>query len=94
MLKSKGIELRVVSMPNLNRFLKQDTEYIEKVLPVEVRKIVVEASPTYSWTSLIYNEKYIISQNNFGVSGNYKDVYEKYGLDANSLAEKIENLLK
>ena len=94
MLKTKGIELRVVSMPNLNRFLKQDDEYIESVLPVEVRKIVVEASPVYSWTSLIYNEKYIISQDSFGISGNYKDIYEELGFSSEKLAQTIEKLLK
>lgn len=93
-LKTKGIDLRVVSMPNLGRFMKQDKEYIEEVLPVEIRKIVVEASPSYSWHGLIFNEKYIITQNEFGASGKCHDVYAKYGFDAKSLEEKIENLLK
>lgn len=93
-LKTKGIELRIVSMPNLNRFLKQDSEYIESILPVEIRKIAVESSPSASWTSLIFNEKYIISQEKFGSSGKFEDVYKKYGFDSDSLEEKIENLLK
>lgn len=93
-LKTKGIELRVVSMPNLNRFLKKDSEYIENILPVEIRKIVVETSPSYSWNSLIYNQKYILTQESFGVSGKHEDVYKKFGFDSESLAFKIENLLK
>ena len=93
-LKTKGIELRIVSMPNLERFLKQDKEYIDSVLPVEIRKIVVEATTSYSWNRIIFNRKYIITQDEFGVSGKWKDVYKKYGFDAKSLEEKIENLLK
>lgn len=93
-LKTKGIELRVVSMPNLERFLKQDQEYIESVLPVEIRKIAVEATTSYSWSRIIFNRKYIITQDEFGSSGKWKDVYKKYGFDAKSLEEKIENLLK
>lgn len=93
-LKMKGIDLRVVSMPNLNRFMRQSDEYIESVLPVEVRKIVVEASPSYSWNQLIFNNKYIISQEEFGASGKCEDLYKKFGFDAKSLEEKIENLLK
>ena len=46
-LKEKGIECRVVSMPNLNRYLQQSDEYKEEILPVEIRKIVVEASSSY-----------------------------------------------
>ena len=93
-LKVKGLNIRVVSMPNLGRFLKQDEEYIEKVLPVEIRKIVVEASSSMSWNKIIFNSKYLITLDEFGASGNYKDVYKKYGFDPESLEEKIEYLLK
>ena len=93
-LKTKGLNLRVVSMPNLGRFLKQDAEYIEKVLPVEIRKIVVEASSSMSWNKLIFNSKYLITLDTFGASGKYKDIYKKYGFDPESLEEKIEKLLK
>ncbi len=93
-LRSKGIELRVVSMPNLDLFLRQDKEYIDEVIPVEVRKIVVEAGSSYSWNKLIFNPKYLITLDTFGTSGKYQDVYKKYGFDSTSLEEKIEELLK
>lgn len=93
-LRVKGIEIRVVSMPNLNRFLNQPEEYIDEVLPVEIRKIVIETSPAYSWHSLIYNDKYLITLENFGSSGNKNEVFKKYGFDIDSLEEKVENLLK
>lgn len=93
-LAVKGIQIRVVSMPNLNRFLKQDEEYIENVLPVEIRKIVIEAATPYIWSRLIFNEKYIIALDTFGTSAPKDDVYKKYGFDLDSLEERIENLLK
>ena len=93
-LRTKGLDIRVVSMPNLGRFLKQDDEYIESVIPVEVRKIVVEAASSYSWHSLIFNSKYLITLDEFGASGKKDDVHKKYGFDVESLEIKIENLLK
>ena len=93
-LKTKGVNIRVVSMPNLERFLAQSDEYKEEVLPVEVRKIVVEASSSFSWNRLVYNSKYLITLDQFGSSGPASDVYKKYGFDALSLEEKIDNLLK
>lgn len=93
-LKIKGIDIRVVSMPNLQRFLNQDEEYIESVIPVEVRKIVVEAASSFSWHGLIFNSKYLITLDEFGASGKKEDVYKKYGFDVDSLEQKIENLLK
>ena len=90
----KGIEVRVVSIPNLGRFLKQDPEYIENILPVEVRKIAIEASSSMSWNKLIYNSKYLITLDEFGSSGKKDDVYKKYGFDIDTLEEKVEELLK
>ena len=93
-LRTKGVEIRVVSMPNLNRFLNQDEEYIDNVLPVEIRKIVVGASSSMSWNKLIFNSKYLITLDEFGASGKKEDVYKKYGFDVDSLEEKIDSLLK
>lgn len=93
-LLTKGLDVRVVSMPNLGRFLKQDDEYIESVIPVEVRKIVVEAASSYSWHGLIFNSKYLITLDEFGASGKKDDVHKKYGFDVESLEQKIENLLR
>ena len=93
-LLTKGISVRVVSMPNLERFLKQGTEYIDSVLPVEIKKIAVVADVDYAWNKIIFNSKNIISLDTFGTSASKEDIYHKYGMDAKSLEEKIENLLK
>ncbi len=93
-LQTQGVEIRVVSIPNLGRFLAQSEEYKEELLPVEVRKIAVEASSSFSWNKLIYNEKYLITLDSFGESGKAKDIYHKYGFDIDSLQEKIEDLLQ
>lgn len=93
-LKVKGLAIRVVSMPNLDRFLRQDDAYFEEVLPVEIKKIAIEAASSYSWNKLIFNDKYLITLDSFGASGKKDDVYQKFGFDINSLEEKVENLLK
>ena len=93
-LRTKGIDVRVVSMPNLERFLMQDEEYIESILPVEIKKIVIEAGSSLSWHSLIFNSKYLITIDNFGASGKKNDVYKKFGFDIDTLEEKVEDLLK
>ena len=81
-------------MPCLGRFLAQDQEYIDNVLPVEVRKIVIEAASSMSWNSIVFNNKYLITLDQFGASGKKEDVYKKFGFDVDSLEEKVENLLK
>lgn len=93
-LNTKGIDLRVVSMPSIKRFLEQDDLYKEEILPVGIKKIVIEAADSLPWHSLIFNSKYLITLDSFGSSGSKEDVYKKYGFDIDSLEERVENLLK
>lgn len=92
-LFSKGKDLRVVSMPNIERFLSQDKEYIDEILPVEKRKIAIEMSLSANWNKIIFSDKYIISQDTYGASGKYEDVLRKFGFDVDSLEKKVEDLL-
>ena len=93
-LQSKGIGIRVVSVPNINRFLSQDKEYIDEVLPVEIKKIVIEASNSKDWYKIIYNLNNVININEFGVSAPKDDVYKHFEFDTDSLQSKIEEIIK
>ena len=87
------IEARVVSMPNLNTFLKQDKDYQEQVLPSGYRRMVVELSNDANWYRLINSEEDFIGINSFGRSGSEKDVLSYYELDMTDLVIKIKNSL-
>ena len=93
-LQSKGVGIRVVSMPNIDRFLSQDKEYIDEVLPVEIKKIVIEASNSKDWYKIIYNLNNVININDFGVSAPKEDVYKHFEFDIDSLQAKIEEIIK
>lgn len=93
-LEIKGIDVRVVSMPCMEKYLAMNDEYKEEILPVGVRKIVIEAGISMSWNRIVFNDKYLITLDKFGLSGSREDVYKKFGFDVDSLEEKVENLLK
>ena len=93
-LAVKGFDLRIVSMPSLGLFLEQTDEYIDSVIPVEKRKIVIEKSRKVDWNRLIFNDKYIISLEDYGTSGKRDDVLKKFGFDIDTLEEKVEDLIK
>ena len=93
-LAVKGFDLRIVSMPSLGLFLEQTDEYIDSVIPVEKRKIVIEKSRKVDWNRLIFNDKYIISLEDYGTSGKKDDVLKKFGFDIDTLEEKVEDLIK
>ena len=93
-LNIKGFDIRVVSMPSISRFLENTKDYIEEILPVGIRKIVIEASSKMPWNEIVFNKKYLITLDNYGKSGKKDDVYKEFGFDIDSLEEKVEDLLK
>ena len=93
-LKNAGIDVRVVSMPSIERFKKMGKEYIDNILPDKSKAFVIEASSPYSWYQFVSDESHLFTMNTFGSSGNYKDVLNKYNFDAKYIENKIEELLK
>lgn len=93
-LEEKGYDIRVVSMPSIELFKKQKDSYKEEILPFGVKKFVIEASSSYSWHEFVYNDKYLITVDKFGLSGDKDDVLDEFGFTKEKILEKIENLLK
>lgn len=87
------IEARVVSMPNLNLFLKQDREYKEQVFPTGYRKMVIELSNDPNWYRFISSEEDFIGINTYGKSGSEKEIMNFFELDMMDLVIKIKNNL-
>lgn len=93
-LETKGIDIRVVSMPCIERFLENSSEYIDEILPVGKKKIVIEAASSISWNRIVFNPKYLITLDHYGASGKRLDVLKEFGFDVDSLEQKVEKLLK
>jgi transketolase len=91
-LEAKGLNIRVVSMPNPKLFLKQNSKYINDVLPVNKKIVVVEAASSYGWHQFT-SSKNIIAIDEFGKSGSENDVYTDFKFDLKSITDKIEKLL-
>lgn len=90
-LMKSYIEARVVTVPNLGNFLKQDKEYINEVLPKGYKKVVIEFSNDANWYRLLDTDDDFISVNNFGKSGNEEDLLKEFELDIPSLVLRIKN---
>ncbi|MBQ8192795.1 MAG: transketolase [Bacilli bacterium] len=87
------IEARVVSMPNMNLFLKQDKDYQNQVLPLGYRRMVIELSNDANWYRFISSDEDFIGINSYGKSGSEKDVLTYFELDIPDLVIKIKNSL-
>ena len=94
-LKEKGIDARVVSMPSFELFDEQSAEYKESVLPNAVRaRVAVEAASTFGWHKYVGLDGTVIGLDEYGVSGPYKILYKHYGFTAENVAEKAAALVK
>ncbi len=93
-LKKKGINTKVVSVPSIELFNKQPHEYYDTLFPSGTKVIVIESSNDPIWNKFIYNEKYLLNVEDFGVCGEKEEVLSHFELDEESLTERIEKLLK
>lgn len=87
------IEARVVSMPNMNLFLKQDKDYQEQVLPTGYRRMVIELSNDANWYRFVSSEDDFTLINKFGKSGSEEDILAYFEFDLQDLIIKIKNSL-
>ena len=94
LLKEKGYDLRVVSMPSIERYNSLPKEEKEELLPLGVKKFVIEKGSSYSWYSFVYKDSYLFTLDKFGASGKTEEVNSFYGFTKEEISLKIEALLK
>lgn len=94
-LKEKGVDARVVSMPSWEVFEKQSPEYKESVLPANVRKrVAVEALSAFGWDKYTGFDGKIIAMDSFGASAPYDALLEKFNFTVENVVETTLALLK
>ena len=89
----KKISVRVVSMPCMELYLKQNKEYQKKLLPRNIVTFVIEAGSGLSWGRFIYDESYLITIDKFGKSGKSNDVLKSLEFDYQSIKMHIMSKL-
>ena len=85
------IEARIVSMPNINAFYEQSSEYQNQVLPKGYKRMVIEFSNDPNLYRLVKNEDDIINVNKYGKSASTDDLLNDFELDISSIIIKIKN---
>ena len=98
-LAAEGIPSRVVSMPCWDLFEEQPEDYRRKLLGPGTVKVAIEAAAREGWDRYIGSELLgdggaFIGMHSFGASGPYKDVYAKFGINADAAVAAAKKLLK
>lgn len=92
-LFTMGIDTRVVSMPSMELFLKQNPKYEEQLLPKDVPTFVIEAGSSLIWNRFATKPEYIYGINRFGMSGKSEDVAKILKFDKATILASITNNL-
>lgn len=92
-LKSKGKSSRVVSMPCVETFRKQDKATQEKLIPSKAKKISIEAGVTCGWERIVGSDALLIGIDHYGASAPGEILAQKFGLTGPTVADKILNWL-
>lgn len=92
-LFTMGIDTRVVSMPSMELFLKQNPKYEEQLLPKDIPTFVIEAGSSLIWNRFATKPEYIYGINRFGMSGKSEDVAKILKFDKATILASIANNL-
>ncbi|MDT8408305.1 MAG: transketolase [Wenzhouxiangellaceae bacterium] len=93
-LSDQALAVRVVSMPNPGRFMNQDAQYRERVLPTSVSaRIAIEAGVSQYWHGLVGNAGRVIGVDSFGASAPAPELYEHFGLTVERIVGQLHEIL-
>jgi len=93
-LAKDKIYSKVISVPCMELFDKQNKSYKEKILSECKFKISIEAASTDCWKKYIDSNGLSFGINSFGKSAPYKDIYKHFRLTASNIAKLSKKLIK
>ena len=93
-LAEQNYNIRVVSMPSVDTFEKQELSYKEYVLPPSIKKrVVIEASQPDFWFKYVGLEGKVIGIDRYGESAPAEEVYKVLGITADAVVAAVIKLI-
>ena len=90
--KLNNHSVRVVSMPSVELFEKQDEEYKNKILPPAVtNRVIIEAGSTFGWYKYAGDNGIVYGIDHYGDSAPASALKKAYGFTADNLADIINS---
>lgn len=94
-LAKEGIDVRVVSMPCMDIFEKQPSEYKEKILPKLVRaRVAVEALSEFGWGKYVGLDGKTVCLDRFGASAPADVLFKKFGFTVENVVKTVKEVVR
>lgn len=93
-LQKEGIFVDVVSMPSWDRFEKQPAEYMESVIPKQVKaRLGIEMGASLGWHKYVGDQGDVLIIDSFGSSAPGEKLMEEYGFTIPNVVDKFKSLI-
>jgi transketolase len=86
-LAESGIAARVVSVPCMDLFLKQDQTKRREIIGDAPIRVAVEAAVRQGWDEIIGEDGIFVGMTGFGASAPYRDLYNRFKITPEAVAE-------
>jgi len=93
LLAAQGVASRIVSVPCLETFLDQPSDYRQTLIPPGIPRVAVEAGRGALWWRILGENGLFIGIEEFGASAPAEVLAEKYGLTPERVADKIREFV-
>ena len=87
LLAAKGVQARVVSIPCFELLLEAPEAARHALIGDAAVKIGVEAAVRMGWDAIIGSDGIFVGMNSFGASAPFKELYKKFGITPEKVAE-------
>ena len=92
-LATQNIYSKVISVPCLNFFEKQTSDYKKKILNETKYKVSIEAASTDCWRKFVGENGLCFGIDSFGRSAPYKEAFKHFGLTSDNIVRKIKEII-
>ncbi len=92
-LASTVENIRLVSVPCMELFWKQDGAYIQSLICNSSVKVAVEAGVKQGWEGLIGGHNPFIGMRGFGASAPAEELYQRFGITKEAVVEAVKHKL-
>ena len=90
-LEKSGESVRVVSMPSMEIFERQDKAYKDSILPSNItNRVSIEMAATFGWHKYVGLDGLAIGIDTFGASAPADRVIEEYGFTVDKIVKRIK----
>lgn len=89
-LQHNGIGVRVVSVPCVELFDQQESDYKVGLLCNSSLKVAVEAASSYGWHRYIGPHGIFVGMEGFGASAPASDLYQHFGITVEAIVKRVK----